>query len=97
MCPEMHQRMNVHHRAQPQMEGDIEVGWRQVGVVIARLAVQMAAARRLDGQDNVSGHYVAQGETSTRERGVLLWRAPGGDHPVLCGLRQRRKQAVIAE
>ena len=58
----MDQRVDVLDLAQPEIEGDIGVARRQVGVVVARLAVERIAAVGLDGGDELAVAGEAQGE-----------------------------------
>ena len=81
--------------AQPEIEGDVSVARRQVGIVIARLAVERVAAVRLDGGDQSAVAREAHGEVPVADGGIVVRRAPGGDD-LGAGLRiEGREQALV--
>ena len=85
----MHQGVDVGG-VQPEVEGDVGVRGGQIGVVVAGFAVEIAAASGFDGEDDVAGCDVAEGEGFRASR-----FAPGGDDAVLGALRQGGEEAAI--
>ena len=92
---EMDHGVDAHRLAQPEIEGDVGVARRQVGVVIARLAVERVAAVRLDGGDQSAVAREAHGEVTVADGGIVVRRAPGGDD-LGAGLSvEFREQALV--
>ena len=68
---------------------------RQVGIVIARLAVERVAAVRLDGGDQSAVAREAHGEMTVADGGIVVRRAPCGDN-LGAGLSiEFREQALV--
>ena len=98
MRAEMDHGVDALDFAQPEIEGDVGVARRQVRVVIARLAVERAAAVRLDGGDQAAVGREAHGEMTVADRGIVVRRAPCGDNLVAgIGVEFREQALVVGE
>ncbi len=95
MGAEMDQRMDGLDLAQPEIEGDIGVARRQIGVVVARFAVERIAAVGLDRGDELAVTREAQNEMPVAERGVVFRRAPGRRDLAAHIVAERRGEAAI--
>ena len=73
---EMDHGVDAHRLAQPEIEGDVSVARRQVGIVVARLAVERVAAVWLDRCDETAVAREAHGEMTVANGRVVVRRAP---------------------
>ena len=95
MCAEMDHRVDAHRLAQPEIEGSESVARRQVGIVIAHLAVERVAAVGLDRGDQSAVAREAQGEMPVAEGGIVARPAPSRDDLGACVSIEGREQAPI--
>ena len=95
MGAEMDHGVDALDFAQPEIEGGVSVARRQVGIVIARFAVERVAAVWLNGGDQSAVARKAHGEVPIADGGIGVRRAPGGDN-LGAGLRiEFREQALV--
>ena len=94
---DVHHRVSVEGGAQPRVEGEIAVGRRQVGVVVALLGVDVVAPRRLDRDDDIAEAHGRQREAPCvgTEEGVSLRLAPAFADRRPHGLGERGEEARI--
>ena len=92
----VHYRVGVEGGAQPRVKGEVAVGRRQVGVVVALLRVDVVAPRRLDRDDDVAEAHGRQREAPgvRTEEGVFVRFPPALGDRLLHGFRQGRRRSA---
>ena len=80
--------------AQPQIEGAIGVGGRQIGVMIIRLHIS-AGTHRLQGDQQIARFHYAKVKGAFAQQWIARGRTPSGGHLILEGLWQGGEEARI--
>ncbi len=88
-------RVDREHVAQPEIEREVGVRRHQIGVVIARVVVGLARARRLDPDEHVPGAPAGDRKAPVAQRRIQLGRAPARLDRLARGGRQARVAAPV--
>jgi len=91
----VHHGVDAKHMAQPEVERQIAVRRRQLGIVIAGVVVDPVGPRRLDADEDMTAAHAGDHEAAVAHHRIGLRRAPARRDGVAVGLRQLRQPRLV--
>src|SRR5208337_5327594 len=92
----MDHRIDLFTFAEPDIEGDVGMAWRQACIMIVRLAICGAAAIRLQGDEQIASAHDREREYAVTS--LRVWQAPMHAHRTDKVLRHGiKRRGIIGE